>query len=156
LESPTSAHISEAKRVLRYLQGTKILGLIYGANTNDDKWLKAFSNADYASCVDTRKSVSGVLLMLNRGPIIWSSRKQGMVATSTTDAEYIIAHDASKEIVWARGLLQQIGYEQIGPMTLYCDNTAAENLIKNPTFHRRTKHVDVKFHYVRNIVKKVI
>lgn len=121
---------------------------------NEDKQLKAFSDADFASCVDTRKSVSGVLLMLNGGPIIWSSRKQGIVATSTTDAEYIAAHDASKEIVWTRGLLQQIGYEHLGPTTLYCDNTAAETLIKNPTFHRRTKYVDIKYHYVRDVAKK--
>lgn len=91
--------------------------------------------------------------MLNNGPIIWSSRKQNIVATSTTEAEYIAAHDTTKEVVWARGLLKQLNVEQIQPTVLHCDNAAAEQLIKNPVYHRRTKHIDIKFHYIRQIVR---
>lgn len=153
LETPTTTHWSAAKRVLRYLQGTKSLGLTYGIKFDQGMALTAFSDADYASCIDTRKSISGVLLMLNGGPVIWSSRKQGVIATSTTDAEYIAAHDASKEVVWTRGLLRETGQNQLEPTTLYCDNAAAETLINNPVLYRRTKHVDIKYHYVRDVVK---
>ncbi|XP_011151349.2 uncharacterized protein LOC105190339 isoform X1 [Harpegnathos saltator] len=155
LESPTTIHWSAGKRVLRYLRGTKSLELTYGMKneTTEGKNLIAFSNADYASCVDTRKSISSVILILNYGPIIWLSRKQNVVATSTTDAEYIAAHDTSKETVWARSFLQEIGCRQLGPTTLYCDSKAAEALIKNLAFHKRTKHVDIKYHYVRDVVK---
>lgn len=153
LETPTNNHWSAAKRILRYLQGTKSLGLNYNKMIDNKRQLEAYSDADFASCLDTRKSTSGVLLLLNNGPIIWSSRKQSVVATSTTVAEYIAAHDASIEVVWARGLLEDIGCKQGNPTLLYCDNMAAEHLITNPMIHKRTKNIDVKFHYVRKIVE---
>lgn len=151
LTNPSIDHWKAAKRVLRYLQGTIGLGILFIGNCEQPNVLFAYSDSDFATCIDTRKSISGVTLILNSGSVIWSARKQGVVATSTTDAEYIAAHDASKEIVWTRGLLEEIGVTQDSPTMLYCDNAAAEKLIKNPVFHRRTKHVDIKYHYVRQI-----
>lgn len=78
------------------------------------------------------------------------ARKQSIVATSTAEAEYVAAHDATKEIVWTRELLETIGVKQEIPTTLFCDNSAAERLITNHVFHRRTKHIEIKFHYVRH------
>lgn len=89
--------------------------------------------------------------MLNDGPVIWLSRKQGIVATSTTDAEYMAAHEAAKEIAGAGGLLDSLSVSQIEPTKLYLDNAAAECLIKNSIFHRRTKHVDIKVHFTRDL-----
>lgn len=149
LSNPSMEHWKAAKRVLRYLQGTIELGIIYDGKYEQPNKLIAYSDADFATCIDTRKSISGVLLILNKGPVIWSARKQGIVATSTTDAEYVAAHDATKEIVWTRGLLEEIGAAQESPTRLNCDNAAAEKLITNNVFHRRTKHIDVKFHFVR-------
>lgn len=153
LENPSELHWKAAKRVLRYLAGTCNMGIEY-RSSNMANILTAYSDADYGTCSDTRKSISGVILILNNGPVIWFSRKQGVVATSTTYAEYIAVYDATKEIVWTRRVLQELGLHQVKPTTLYCDNMAAEQLVKNPTFHRRTKHFDIKFHYTRDIVKQ--
>lgn len=81
--------------------------------------------------------------------MIWSARKQGVVATSTTEAEYIAACEAAKCVTWSRGLLEEIGVIQNKPTILFCDNAATEKLIKNPVIHRRTRHIGVNFHYVR-------
>jgi hypothetical protein len=154
LETPSNEHWIAAKRILKYLKSTIDLVIVYnGANENVCQ-LTGYSDADFASCLDTRKSLSGVVLMLNNGPVIWSSRKQGIVATSTTEAEYVAAHDATKDIVWLRQLLEDIGFKQNHPTTLLCDNAAAEKLIQNPTFHKRSKHIDIKFHYTRDLVKQ--
>lgn len=140
LERPSNEHWNAAKRVLKYLRSTIDIGIKF-SSSNYPNVLTAYSDADYGSCVDSRKSISGVILMLNNGPVIWSSRKQSIVATSTTEAEYIAAHDASKEVVWARGFLKQLNVEQVRPTILYCDNAAAEKLIKNPVYHKRTTFV---------------
>lgn len=154
LEQPSSTHWTAAKRVLKYLKGTLNVGITYNGNCNQSNELIAFSDSDYASCPDTRKSTSGIVLMLNSGPVIWSSRKQSIVATSTTDAEYVAICEAAKEVVWTRRLLNELGIQQEQATVLYCDNMAAQLLAKNPVYHRRTKHVDVKFHYTREQVKK--
>lgn len=153
LENPSEIHWKAAKRVLRYIAGTSNMGIEFNSSKTSNI-LMAYSDADYGSCLNTRKSVSGVILILNNGPIIWFSRKQGVVATSTTDAEYIAAYDATREIVWTRRILEELGLRQSESTVLYCDNAAAEQLIKNPVFHRRTKHIDVKFHYTRDIMKQ--
>ncbi|XP_039310741.1 secreted RxLR effector protein 161-like [Solenopsis invicta] len=153
LEVPLREHWTAAKRILKYLKSTPNLGIVYNRMTSKPNQLIAYSDADYASCLDTRKSTSGVILMLNDGPIIWSSRKH-IVATSTTDAEYVAAYDATKEVVWSRQLLKDIGVEQFEPTTLFCDNAATQKLIENPIFHRKSKHVDIKFHYTRELVKQ--
>lgn len=150
LESPTVVHWKAAKRVLRYINGTKTHGLVFGSKeVVGNNQLIAYGDADFAADEDTRKSTSGVLLLLNGAPVIWSSRKQTTVATSTTDAEYIAACEVAKEIVWARGLIGELGLKQLGPTQLFCDNMAAKMLVDNPVFHRRTKHVDIKYHFTR-------
>lgn len=150
LEHPSNKHWKAAKRVLKYLKGTISVGIEFSPS-NCPNILTAYSDADYGSCVDSRKSISGVIIILNNGPIIWSSRKQSIVATSTTESEYVAAHEAAKEITWARGLLKQLDVEQAQPTLLYCDNAA--KLIKNLVYHKRTKHIDIKFHFVRQIAK---
>lgn len=142
-----------AKRVLKYLKGTLNIGITFDGNCNQKNQLIAFSDSDYASCPDTRKSTSGIVLMLNNGPVIWSSRKQSIVATSTTDAEYVAMCETAKEVIWTRQLLEDLGINQKNATILHCDNVAAKLLIKNPVYHKRTKHIDVKFHYTREQVK---
>lgn len=154
LKAPSDEHWTSAKRILKYLKSTINFGIIYNGSNKKANQLIAYSDADYASCLDTRKSISGVVLILNTGPVAWCSRKQGVVATSTTDAEYIAAHDAAKEIVWLRQLLEDINFQQQGPTILFCDNAAAQKLIQNPIFHRRSKHIDIKFHYTRDLIKQ--
>lgn len=99
LANPSNEHWLLAKRVLRYLKGTVDLGIMFRSSTKGNNQLVAYSDADYVACLDTRKSTSGVMITINNGPVIWFSRKQGVIATSTTEAEYIAAHDAAKEVV---------------------------------------------------------
>jgi hypothetical protein len=138
-----------AKRVVRYLKGTPSIGLNY---VGDSGQLLAFSDADFASCIQSRKSTSGCLLVFNGSPVCWTSRKQTIVRTSTTEAEYIAAHDTARQLIWIRRFLIELGQNQLGPTLMYIDNTAAKHLIKNPSHHKRTKHIDVKFHFTRNMV----
>lgn len=92
---------------------------------------------------------SGYVLVLNGGPIAWGSRKQTCTATSTTEAEYVAAHLCSQEVIWMCRLLADLCCPQAHPTVLYSDNQAAIRLVRNPEFHRRTKHIDVKFHKLR-------
>jgi hypothetical protein len=89
-------------------------------------------------------------LLLNSGPIVWLSRKQGLVCTPTTESEYVAAHDITKEIIWIRSLLSDFGFRQLTPTNLYYDNMAALKLIRGEADPRRTKHIDIKYHFVRD------
>ena len=148
LESPSKEHWLSAKRVLRYLQGSLDTGIIHTAG-NKPNLLMSYSDASWASDSETRRSVSGVCLMMNGGIVGWRSKKQTLVADSTTYAEYVAAHSGARDVVWLRGLLEDLRCKQVDPTVLYLDNAAAELLITNPILHERTKHVDIKFHYVR-------
>ena len=116
--------------------------------------LIAYSDASWASEPESRKSVTGIVLMLNGGIIGWKSKKQTVVTDSTTYAEYVAAHSCSRDVVWLRRLLEDLNYEQSSSTCLFLDNAAAELLITNPVFHERSKHVDVKFHYVREVFER--
>ena len=153
LECPSEAHWICAKRVLRYVKGTLEKGITYSCGEKSNQ-LVAYSDASWASEVESRKSVSGVCLTLNGGIIGWKSKKQTIVTDSTTYAEYVAAHACSRDIVWLRGLLRELHYNQESPTVLFIDNAAAELLITNPVFHERSKHLDVKFHYVRERFEK--
>ena len=87
--------------------------------------------------------------MLNGGGVAWGSRKQKCTSGSTTESEYVAAHLASNEIVWLRGLLNDLGYPQRSPTALYCDNQSAIRLVRNPVFHKQSKHIDLKYHIIR-------
>lgn len=147
--NPRHSHISGVKRVLKYLRGAPDLRITYAASSHQNE-MQAFCDADYAGDVDDRRSRSGFVIILNGGPVAWGSRKQGCTAASTTEAEYIAAHLASQEILWMRQLLNDLGYPQVPPTTLRSDNQAAIRLVRNPEFHRRTKHVDIKYHIIRD------
>jgi hypothetical protein len=87
--------------------------------------------------------------MLNNGPVAWLSRKQPYIVSSTTEAEYLAAHVATKELLWERHLLHELGYPQVNPTTLFSDNQLAIRLVRNPKQHQKTKHIDVPFHVLR-------
>jgi len=95
LEQPSASHWTTAKNVLKYIKETLEVGITYNGNCDEKNRLVTFSDSDYASCVNTRKSTSGVILVINSGPVVWS--EQSVVATSTTDAEYIAMCEAAKE-----------------------------------------------------------
>jgi hypothetical protein len=142
------SHCEAVKRILSYLKGTATFGLRF-QKTQSNGILFAFTDADYAGDLDSRRSTTGYVLTLNAGPVAWGSIKQKSVALSTTEAEYIAACHTAKEIVWLRNLLHEIGFEQVDSTTLFCDNQSAVRLVFNPEFHKRTKHIDVQHHFIR-------
>jgi hypothetical protein len=115
--------------------------------------LIGFCDADYAGDLQTRRSTSGFLFLYLGGPVSWASRRQPCVALSTTEAEFVAAAEATKEAVWFQQLLSELGIDGRST-TLYCDNQSAIALVNNPTFHQRTKHIDVRLFYIRELQEK--
>ena len=141
-------HWKAVKRIFRYLSGTRGYGIYYQSNTGLD--LTMYSDADFAGDKLTRKSTSGYVSILGGSPVTWTSQLQRVVALSTTEAEYIAAATASQEILWLRQLLSDLGELSSEPTVLMVDNQSAIQLIKNPTLHRRSKHIDIRFHFIRD------
>jgi hypothetical protein len=153
--NPSSKHLFAAKRVLRYLAGTMDLGIVYGPSSTR---LVGLSDADWGGNLDTRRSTTGFVIMLNGGAIAWRSKRQTTVALSTMEAEYMALTEAAKEIKWMRHFLFELGVaKKDGSTVLRTDSEGAEALAKNPVNHSRAKHIDIKHHFIRDaILDKVI
>nr|XP_017221298.1 PREDICTED: uncharacterized mitochondrial protein AtMg00810-like [Daucus carota subsp. sativus] len=150
MHSPTDVHMQAAKRLLRYLSGTKNQGLLLASSSAAE--LTAFSDSDWASCPFTRRSTTGFCLLLGHSLISWKSKKQNAVARSSAEAEYrAMAHTAC-ELTWMTALLKDMGLT-LPPAVLKCDNVAAISIAANPVQHERTKHIELDCHYVRDKVK---
>ncbi|UYV73960.1 hypothetical protein LAZ67_11001597 [Cordylochernes scorpioides] len=146
LEYPGPAHCTTVKNIFRYLKGTPHMGILF---TGQDQ-LVGYSDSDFARYVDSRKSTTGYAFMMNGGTVSWASQRQPIIALSTTESEYIAACSAAKELIWIRRLLQGIGCDITKETELYIDNQAAIKLVENPVFHKRTKHIDVRYHFIRS------
>ncbi|KAK4397351.1 Retrovirus-related Pol polyprotein from transposon RE2 [Sesamum angolense] len=142
MQSPSQVHYGAAKRILRYLRGTKDFGIWY-KSTNDAK-LIGYTDSDWAGSVDDMKSTSGYTFSLGSGIFTWASKKQATVAQSSAEAEYIAAAATSNQAIWLRRILEDIGEKQEEPTTIYCDNKSAIAITKNPVQHSRTKHIDIR------------
>lgn len=145
--NPRQAHWEAMKRVFRYLKGTSSHGLFYSKIS--DPQLMCYADADWAGDQDSRKSMNGMVSLINTGAISYKAQQQQVVALSTTEAEYIAGSEGSKEIVWISRFLGELGIELTKKPLLLGDNQGALKLIKNPEFHQRTKHIDIKYHFVR-------
>ena len=152
MAKPNNEHWSAAKRVLRYVKGTLDVGIIFQKSETFE--LVGYSDADWAGDVDSRKSTSGYVFLLGGNVISWASKKQSVVALSTTEAEYIALCSATQEAIWLRRLLASVGQQQNSPTTIYEDNEGAISLSKNPRNNSRTKHIDIKYHFVREATQK--
>jgi transposase InsO family protein len=150
--SPTTQHLQAAKRVLRYLNGTKTSGLFYPYQQSLN--LVTYSDADYANCPITRKSISGNIVQLSSATISWRSKKQKSVSTSTAEAEYQALSLAAKQTIWTHNALNELTISPIPTPIVYCDNKAAIDIANNPKISDRSKHIDVHFHFVRENVEQ--
>jgi hypothetical protein len=149
--SPKACHWALAKRALRYLKGTRDMVLVYdGADISIDLDFHGFTDADWSGDVDTSRSTSGYVFISTRGAIGWSSKRQSMVALSTTESEYIGLSNAGQHLAWLRTFFEDVGHAQTGPIELFCDNQAAIILSRDPQFRARSKHINRKFHFVRD------
>src|SRR6266403_3246899 len=147
--TPGNEHNHALQHVFRYLSGTSDYALSFHRGSANGLVLHSFVDADWASDVNDRKSTSGFVFMLSGGTISWSSKKQSSVALSSTEAEYITGAHATKEAIWLRRLLTELGLEILTPTSLHIDNQSAIAIAKNPEFHDRTKHIKIRHHFLR-------
>ena len=173
MSNPGMEHWKAVKRILRYLKGTMDRKIVYNGKSNIDiigydkgecnvtpnlnpndsrrkRKLDAFADADWGSDSDTRRSVTGYVFMLAGGPISWQSRQQSTVALSSMEAEYMSACAATQEAIWLRSVLIDLGIMQkTEGIVINEDNKSCIEFSNNPGSYRRTKHIDIKYHFVR-------
>ena len=150
--NPSLLHFTAIKRVLRYLNSTIDYSITYSSNLSP--YISSYSDADYAGDISTAKSTSGYIFNIAGGPFTWRSKLQSIIAQSTTEAEYIALNLATKEAIYIIALLKELGYYRQTKFPIYVDNKSAIDLSENPIFHERTKHINVKYHYIRNLINK--
>jgi hypothetical protein len=142
------------KRILRYLQGTVDYGVLYSNTDGNQRRLVGYCDSDWSGDKVERKSTMGYVFTLFNCPISWCSKKQNVVALSTCEAEYISACNAACQGIWLQSLLQEMMIDVDEEIELRVDNKSAINLAKNPIAHGRSKHIETKFHFLRDQVTK--
>ncbi|KAK1392142.1 hypothetical protein POM88_011198 [Heracleum sosnowskyi] len=147
--NPKESHLIAVKRIFRYLKGTPNLGIWYPKDTGFD--LIGYTDSDFAGCKIDRKSTSGSCQFLGRRLVSWYSKKQHSVSTSTAEAEYIAAGSCCAQILWMRNQLRDYGL-LLTKIPIFCDNTSAIAISNNPVQHSRTKHIDIRYHFIREHV----
>lgn len=152
LEKPSKQDVANIKRIFRYINATKNLGIRYNVNNNEDEEeLIGYSDSNYAEDVETRKSTTGFVIMYSGGPISWCSKKQSIIALSSTEAEYIAATECCKEILYFKFLIEELTGKPI-KATLNIDNQSTIYLIKNSVGNKRSKHIDVRYRFINEKV----
>jgi len=149
--SPKESHLKAAKRILRYLKHTPDFCLWYPKDCSFD--LVGYTDADYAGFLVDRKSTSGMAHFLGPCLVSWGTRKQHSVALSTAEAEYVAAASCCAQVLWIKQQLKDFNVD-METVPILCDNTSAINISKNPCQHKRTKHIDIRHHFLRDSVEK--
>ena len=149
--NPKESHYQAVKRIFRYLRGTIHLGIWYPKETGFE--LTSYSDADHAGCKLDRKSTSGSAQFLGDKLVSWSSKKQNCVSTSTAEAEYVAAASCCSQVLWMRTQLRDYGFS-FNRIPIYCDSKSAIAISVNPVQHTKTKHIDVRYHFIKDHVEK--
>ncbi|CAL8174593.1 unnamed protein product [Prunus armeniaca] len=152
MTSPTKKHMGVARRVLRYVQGT----LNYGIEYVKDKFaiLIGFYDADWAGSEDDSRSTYGYAFSFGSGAFSWAFVKQNTVALSTAEAEYVSTSEATAQAIWLRFVLDDFGEMQTEATPLFCDNMSTISTAKNPVFHQRTRHINRRYHFIREALQE--
>jgi hypothetical protein len=146
MHDPREPHLTAMKRILRYFQGTPDYGLLLRRSSSSD--LLIYTDADWASCPDTRGSMSGYAVFLWDNLVSWSAKRQTVISCSSTEAEYRAIANGVTEATWLRQLLHELQTPPSRCTLVYCDNISAVFLSTNPVQHQRTKHVEIDLHFV--------
>ncbi|GKA56339.1 putative ribonuclease H-like domain-containing protein, partial [Tanacetum coccineum] len=149
--TPKTSHLYAVKRIFRYLKGNPKLGLWYPRESSFD--LVAYSDSDYAGANLDRKSTTGGCQFLSRRLISWQCKKQTIMATSTTKAEYVAAANCCGQVLWIQNQMLDYGFNFINTK-IYIDNESTICIVKNPVFHSKTKHIDIRHHFIRDAYEK--
>uniref|UniRef100_A0A2N9GRZ0 CCHC-type domain-containing protein n=1 Tax=Fagus sylvatica TaxID=28930 RepID=A0A2N9GRZ0_FAGSY len=150
MAKPGREHWNAVKWIFRYLKGTAEHEILFSRQPGTNS-VVGYVDADYAGEVDDKRSTTGYVFTLSGGPICWKSTLQSIVAMSTTEAEYMAVAEAAKEALWLKGLVKELGLNQ-GRVQMHCDSQSAIYLAKNQVYHARTKHIDVRFHKIRELI----
>lgn len=149
MSNPIKMHWQAVKWILRYLKGSTKTRIVF---RNDGEFVvRGYCDADYAGDADRRRSTTGMVFTIGGNPVSWKSSLQKVVALSSTESEYIALSETSREAVWLRGFMVELGFEQ-GAVKIYCDSQSAMALAKNAVCHERTKHIQTKYHFVRDLI----
>ncbi|KAJ9561520.1 hypothetical protein OSB04_006680 [Centaurea solstitialis] len=149
--NPKESHLAAVKRILRYLKGTPELGLWYPKDSSFE--LISFTDSDYGGCKLDRKSTSGSCQFLGDKLVSWTSKKQNCVSTSTAEAEYVAAASCCSQVLWMKTQLLDYGYK-LKRVPIYCDSESAIAITSNPVQHSKTKHIDIRYHFIKDNVEK--
>jgi hypothetical protein len=150
MDDPREPHLAMLKRILRYVKGTLSTGLHISTGPVDS--LTTYSDADWAGCPDSQRSTSGYCVFLGDNLVFWSSKRQTTVSRSSAEAEYRAVAHAVAETCWLRQLLQELHAPLSSATIVYCDNVSTVHMTANPIHHRRTKHIEIDIHFVRDKV----
>jgi hypothetical protein len=148
--APKQSHLLAFKRIFRYLKETMNYGLWYPKNQNFQ--LSVYSDVDWVNCMNERKSMSGGAFFLRYSLVAWLSKKQGSISLSTTEAKYIVVATCCTQVLWMIQTLADLEVKYAALIPIHCDNTSAINVTKNPVFHSKTKHIPIKYHFLREHV----
>ena len=155
--NPSLQHVMALKRILRYLTGTKNFSITYSKTStnphNNSNLIYGFADAAFAN-QDDHKSTSGYVFLASGGAITWKSKKQTTIALSSTEAEYVALSEAAREACWLRNLLDELGYSQEFPIVIKGDNDGSIAIAMNQQFHNRSKHIAIRWHWVRDLVEQ--
>ena len=133
------------------MNGTKGYGILY--TTSDEFKLIGYIDSDWAGSIDDRKSTSRYVFNMGSSAISWASKKQPIVAQSTIEVEYIAANAAACQAIWLRRIFTNLNERQEDGTTIYCDNISSIALSKNPVFHGRSKHIEIRYHFIKELVE---
>nr|GEU33819.1 retrovirus-related Pol polyprotein from transposon TNT 1-94 [Tanacetum cinerariifolium] len=145
-------HWEAVKWILKYLKGTADVGLVYGRDQGKHVDVDGFVDADNAKDPDKGRSITGYVFMIHGCVVSWKATLQHVVALSTTEAEYMALTEANKESIWLKGLLIELGVNLRSVVVNY-DNQSAIHLSRNALFHERTKHINVRYHFIKEIME---
>lgn len=152
MSQPTKFQFGAAKQMLRYVTGTSDFGIQYGSKV--ECVLEVFCDSDWSGDIQDMKSTSGFVFNLGSIAVCWASKKQEIVALSITEAEYVSLNAACHHSVWMKKILVDCQVKSEELFKIRCDNRSSIAIAKNPTLHGRTKHMDVKFHYTRELIAR--
>ncbi|KAC9923458.1 hypothetical protein E3N88_45065 [Mikania micrantha] len=152
MQNPKQVHVQALKQILRYVKGTTKVGLFY--HRGGSNILHGYSDSSYSADKDDGKSTTGMVFFYGTRPIAWNSQKQATVTLSSCEAEFMAASTAACQAIWLRGLLAEITGREEAQVEIKVDNKSAIALIRNPVFQGRSKHIDTRYHFIRESVEK--